>query len=145
MARKNFVTWVISMLEAKKPFGVVTDQIGNPTFVDDLAFAVLNIVERGRQGTYHVSGPKSMSRYEWAKLIAQVFGFNPDLVLPTTTNELGQAAHRPANSTFVTLKFEAEFGMRLCDPEQGMGRMASQIRSGMNHTDLLTHYSSPNN
>ena len=135
--RKNFVTWVLSMLEAKQQFPVVTDQIGNPTFADDLAFGILKIIERRRQGTYHLAGPQAISRYEWAKTVASVFRFDPVLILPTVSAEIGQLAHRPPNSTFITLKFEAEFGMRFADVEQGLRRMAAQIRSGMNHTDLL--------
>jgi dTDP-4-dehydrorhamnose reductase len=138
--RKNFVTWVLSQFEAKKPFHVVTDQIGNPTLADDLAYAILRIVERGRQGLYHVSGPESMSRYEWARQIAGVFRFDAELVQKTVSADIGQAAHRPPDSSFVTLKYEAEFGMRLCTVEQGLQRMAAQIRSGMSHTELLTQF-----
>jgi dTDP-4-dehydrorhamnose reductase len=48
--RQNFVSWVVSMLEKKQPFNVVTDQKGNPTLADDLAFSCLKAAEAKAQG-----------------------------------------------------------------------------------------------
>lgn len=136
--RRNFVSWVLEQCERGTPFKVVDDQIGNPTLADDLAFALLTLVERGCTGVYHVSGPEALSRYAFAQEIARVFGFETNLLAPTTSLEIGQSANRPADSTFITLKFEAVAGRRLSTVRQGLERLRYQIREGAQHTDLLS-------
>lgn len=136
--RKNFVTWVLTQLERQEPFRVVTDQKGNPTMADDLAFAILKLVERGCSGVYHVSGPESLDRFSFARKIAVIFGFDPGMIGPTTSREIGQSANRPPESTFITLKVESECDYRLSGVEQGLERLRQQYKDGAAHTDLLT-------
>lgn len=136
--RPNFVTWVLSQLEKGVPFRVVTDQKGNPTLADDLAYGILKLIERGCSGLYHVSGPESVDRFSFARNIATAFAFDHSLIFPTTSVEIGQSANRPADSTFITLKFEAACNERLSDTMRGLERMHRQIRDGASHTDLLS-------
>lgn len=135
--RQNFVSWVLAQLEKKTPFRVVDDQKGNPTLADDLAFAILKLVERRCTGLYHVSGPESIDRFSFARKIADIFGFDSGLISPTTSEEIGQSANRPPDSTFITLKYEAACNERLSDTERGLERMRQQIRDGASHTELL--------
>ena len=135
--RMNFVAWVLSQLERGQPFRVVTDQKGNPTMADDLAFAILKLVERNCRGVYHVSGPESIDRFSFARKIAVIFEFDPALIGPTTSREIGQFANRPPDSTFITLKVESECDYHLSEVEQGLVRLRQQYKEGSAHTDLL--------
>lgn len=135
--RQNFVLWVLAMLEKKTPFRVVDDQTGNPTLVDDLAYAVLRIAERRARGVYHVAGSEITDRCSFARTIAREYGFDPDLISPVSSLEIGQTANRPMNSGFVTLKFESEFGFRLSDTKAGVARLHQQHVQGARHLDLL--------
>ncbi len=134
--RNNFVTWALQMLEQKKIFSVVDDQTGNPTFADDLSYAILKIAEQSKNGIYHVCGPEALNRMQFAKYIAQVFQFDGEFVHAGKTRDLQQIAVRPHNSTFVTLKFESEFGFRLADVLQGLQRLRDQYKEG---AEFLEH------
>lgn len=136
--RQNFVSWVLAQLEKAVPFRVVDDQKGNPTLADDLAFGILKLIERGAEGIFHVSGPESIDRFSFARKIAEIFGFDPELISPTSSAETGQAANRPPDSTFITLKFEAACNERLSDVARGLERLRQQLRDGASHTDLLS-------
>ena len=118
--RPDFVQWVIKALDAQKPITVVTDQFGNPTYVDDLAMAVIRTIERRKTGLYHVAGADYLSRYEFARRIATFFKTDPDLIKPITTEELGQAATRPLKAGLVTLKAETGMGLRFRGVESGL-------------------------
>ncbi len=135
--RNNFVSWVLSLLEKKADVPAVTDQVGNPTFVDDLAFALALAAERRAGGIFHISGPEALSRYAFALKIAEVFGFDPKLVVPVVSADLGQMAHRPADSSFVTVRFEAAFGYRCSSPLEGLRKMYHQYRHGAQHLENL--------
>lgn len=110
--KKNFALWVLDSLRTGKPIRCVTDQIANPTYVADLARAIITIAELGKSGVYHVSGREEVSRYEFAVRVAGVFGLNPALIAPIRTDELVQRAARPMHTTLVTLKAETEIGYK---------------------------------
>ncbi len=71
--KANFALWLVQNLGEGKPVRVVDDQIGNPTLADDLAYAILKIVEMDRSGLYHVSGPDLISRYDVAIKLSRNF------------------------------------------------------------------------
>ena len=118
--RLDFVRWVIEALDDKREISVVTDQFSNPTYVDDLAESIIKIVERRKTGMYHVAGADYVSRYEFAKRIAEFFMVDQDLIKPVTTEELAQPAKRPLNGGLITLKAESELQMRFRGVDSGL-------------------------
>lgn len=126
--RKNFVLWALEMLSGRKEFSVVTDQIGNPTLADELAFAILKVVKKNAVGLYHVSGFESMSRYDFARRIAEVFNFDAEMISPTTTDKLKQKARRPMNSSFICLKAQTDLGIKMPAVTDSLSRMRQQMK-----------------
>ncbi len=118
--RPDFVQWVIKALDTSRPITVVTDQFSNPTYVDDLAMAIIRVVERKRTGLYHIGGADYLSRYDFARRIATFFKVSTDLIRPITTAELQQAAKRPLKGGLVSLKAQAMLGLRFRGVESGL-------------------------
>jgi dTDP-4-dehydrorhamnose reductase len=108
-ARRNFVLWLLERLASHQPARIVADQVGSPTLADNLAEMVLALATRGAQGIYHTVGASRLSRYEFARLVAEVFGHDPDLVQPISTAELRQPAPRPLEAGLSTARFERAF------------------------------------
>ncbi len=98
--RTNFAYWVVDQLKAGKKIKVVDDQIGNPTFVDDLSEGISRLIEKEEFGLFHVCGNEVCSRYEFALKISQIFNLDSSLIIKATTKDLGQKAPRPMNSSF---------------------------------------------
>ncbi len=126
--KKNFVLWVLEKLSGGQKFSVVTDQVGNPTIADELAFAVLKVVKKGAIGLYHVSGFETMSRFEFARQIAEVFGFDPAVISTTTTDKLNQTAKRPMNSSFICLKAQTDLGIAMPSVRDSLTLMKQQMK-----------------
>ncbi len=126
--KKNFVLWVLEKLSNKEKFSVVTDQIGNPTLADELAIAVLKVVQRDAKGLYNVSGVQSLSRFDFAKAVAEVFGIDPSGMSPTTTDRLNQRARRPTNSSFICLKAQTELGLTVPSVRDSLYFMRQQMK-----------------
>jgi len=98
-ASSNFVTWALGELQEGNELDIVDDQVSTPTYARDLAQACLEVADRELTGVYHAAGPESLSRYEFTVTLAEVCDFDPELVLPISTEELGQEAPRPADSS----------------------------------------------
>ncbi len=98
--RPNFVTWLIGELRQGRRVRIVNDQIGTPSFAPDVAEAIHRLLQNEAYGVYHIASPESLSRYEFALKIADVFDLDKQLIQEITTKQLNQKAPRPVNSSF---------------------------------------------
>ena len=94
-ANPNFFTWVFNRLRNDQSIRVATDQFNNPTLVDDLARAILELTARKFSGTINLGGTEYLSRYNFARKIAEEFEFDANKIVPVTTEDLKQKAPRP--------------------------------------------------
>ncbi len=125
--KPNFALWVLGNLSAGNKISVVIDQYGQPTFVDDLAYGIIKIIDRGRTGLYHMSGADVVSRYDFAVAVAETFRLPKNLIQPITSDELSQLAPRPRYSEFVTQKARMELGIRMSNIHEGLSVLRKQI------------------
>ncbi len=107
-SRPDFVRWVINSIRSKNKIRIVTDQINNPTFIDDLVQAISKVIEFGKQGIYNIGGKEFLSRYDFTLKIADYFDLDKNLITPIETSELNQPAPRPLKSGLIILKAETE-------------------------------------
>jgi dTDP-4-dehydrorhamnose reductase len=111
-SKTGFVRWLVNSLKEGKDVRIVTDQINNPTFVDDLVQAINKVIEYNKTGIYNIGGKEFLSRFEFSEIIADYFGLDKSLIKPITTDELKQPARRPLKSGLITLKAETELGYK---------------------------------
>ncbi|MDQ0214459.1 dTDP-4-dehydrorhamnose reductase [Oikeobacillus pervagus] len=91
---ENFVKTMLEMGKKNKEIRVVNDQIGSPTYVNDLTTTLIQLFGK-KDGIYHVSNSGACTWYLFAKAIFNEAGFNPHLIYPVTTEEYGAIASRP--------------------------------------------------
>ncbi len=108
--RPDFVKWVVNSLREGKQIKIVTDQFGNPTYLDDLVDGIVSIETLEAEGLYNIGGRDFLTRYEFTEEIADFFELDKSLVIPIKTTELKQAARRPLKSGLITAKAERELG-----------------------------------
>jgi dTDP-4-dehydrorhamnose reductase len=110
--RPDFVKWVVNSLRAGNPIRIVTDQINNPTYLEDIADAIKNICDLNKTGLYNIGGAELLNRYEFTERIAEYFNLDLSLVSQILTEELKQPAPRPLNSGLINLKAETELNYK---------------------------------
>jgi len=129
VVKRNFALWVIDSLRAGKSIRCVTDQIANPTYVADLALAMIKVAELDKSGIFHVSGKEAVSRFEFAVRIAEGFGLDPALIEPIRTEQLVQRAARPLHTSLVTLKAETELGFKPMGVTEGIEQLRHELQT----------------
>jgi dTDP-4-dehydrorhamnose reductase len=127
--KANFALWIINNLKAGKQISVVDDQLGNPTFVGDLAWSMIKSFELKRDGVFHVGGGDQLNRYEFALQAAEVFHLDASLIKRIRTSDLMQASPRPMVSGFITLKAETQLGMRFLTAKEGLTLLKHELQS----------------
>ena len=87
-SKSSFLDWVIKSLKDRKEISVVDDQFGNPIWSVDLAKIVFQLIKNEEKGIFNVGTDKIISRYEFAKLIADEWNLDVNLIKPISTNSL---------------------------------------------------------
>ena len=107
---KNFVKTVRRILKEKGGMTVVNDQRGNPTNANDLAHHLLKLAVTEEYGIYHCTGEGECTWYDFAKKIAELSGYDGDIVKPCTSDEFPSPTKRPAYSSLRNLALECTVG-----------------------------------
>ena len=126
-SRPDFVRWVINSLTDKKQIRVVTDQINNPTFVEDIVHAINKIIGMNKYSLYNIGGKDYLNRFEFAQIIADYFKLDKKLITPILTEELNQPAKRPLKSGLITTKAEAELGYKPHSILEALSKIKKQL------------------
>jgi dTDP-4-dehydrorhamnose reductase len=126
--RPNFVLWLVDQLKGGQSARVVVDQIGSPTLAENLAEMVLALALSNARGVYHTAGDTVIGRFDYARLIAEVFELDYRLLIPITTAELAQPAPRPLKAGLLIDKFKHEFpDVRVLSAREGLEVIKSQV------------------
>ncbi|MEJ6740263.1 MAG: dTDP-4-dehydrorhamnose reductase [Actinomycetota bacterium] len=96
----NMVKTILRIAAENDSLSFVDDQRGCPTFADDLAAMIAQLVVERRKGVFHVTNAGPVSWFEFAREVLAASGQDPDRVLPVATADLQpqRPAPRPANS-----------------------------------------------
>jgi dTDP-4-dehydrorhamnose reductase len=81
---RNFPHRIVQLADERGRLQVVTDEVGSPTFVKDLAEAIAQLITTGQYGIYHFVNAGACSRYDFAREILRLTGRSEVPVEPTT-------------------------------------------------------------
>lgn len=113
---QNFVKTMLRLARERETLGVVSDQIGSPTYARDLAQAILQILDSdGPRGTYHFSNAGHTSWHgfachaiDWARPQGDIRVGEVDGI---PTNAYPTPAQRPAWSVMDCSKIRRDYGI----------------------------------
>jgi dTDP-4-dehydrorhamnose reductase len=107
---KNFVKTMLNLFSQKEELGIVADQFGQPTNANDLAEAIMTIIESSHKtfGVFHFSNYPETTWFDFAKKIAEFSKSNIKLN-PLTTEQYPTPAKRPKRSTMCLDKIEKAY------------------------------------
>ena len=94
----NFPFKIVEAARTRPRLEVVSDEIGSPTYTLDLAVGLLDLIQAGASGLYHLAGSGSCSRYELARETLLLVGLGDVEVDPVTSDVFPMKAARPLNS-----------------------------------------------
>ncbi|WP_442855460.1 dTDP-4-dehydrorhamnose reductase [Clostridium sp. Marseille-P2415] len=98
----GYVSRILKQLEEGKTIYAAEDQTAVPTGASELAAKVIGLMESAPDGIYHVTGQGSCTRYEFAKEIVRLSGYQTEVV-PVPAREDKLTAMRPSYSVLENL------------------------------------------
>jgi dTDP-4-dehydrorhamnose reductase len=118
--RDNLLTVVKNKLEKGESYSVFNDQIRTPTYVEDLAEAIITIVGKKAIGVFHISGEEVLTPYEMAITTAERFELNKTLIKKATAADMSQPAKRPLKTGFTIDKAKKELNFKPIPFSEGL-------------------------
>lgn len=91
----NFVHAVLRAARDGRPLRVVTNEISSPTYADDLAAAIAQLIENGRYGIYHLVNEGQVSRFGFARQALDLAGYDGIPIEPISLAEFPRASRPP--------------------------------------------------
>ena len=96
---KDFVAVMRRLAAGDGPVDVVDDQTGSPTYVADLAVALLQVADDRVPGPIlHAANEGAVSRFGQARAVFEECGADPERVRPVSTDQYPRPAPRPTYS-----------------------------------------------
>ena len=103
-SRRSLVEFFINNFKAGKEMKGFTDVFFCPLMVLDLADLLEKMVNHNLCGLYHVISSECLSKYDFGIRVARSFGFDENLIKPSSVNEGGLLAKRAPKFNFVFRK-----------------------------------------
>jgi dTDP-4-dehydrorhamnose reductase len=114
------VDYVRNALAEGRCVKMPSDEYVNPTYVGLLSRQISRIIESDAFGILHCAGGEGVSRYTFAKTIAEFYGMNSDNVIPVNHSDL----LRPVNVTLDVEATERVLGFKF----GGIAQMLEKMR-----------------
>jgi dTDP-4-dehydrorhamnose reductase len=120
----NFIHAILNAADAGRDLRVVVDEIGNPTYTNDLADAIAQLIETGRCGIYHLTNSGAASRYAFARYVLDQSGHR-DTPIERISRYQWPRPSTPPPYTALTNIAAASLGVRLRPWQQAVDAFLS--------------------
>ncbi|KKP37152.1 MAG: dTDP-4-dehydrorhamnose reductase, dTDP-4-dehydrorhamnose reductase [Candidatus Peregrinibacteria bacterium GW2011_GWF2_33_10] len=115
---KNYVAQVLKKLKNNETVKAVDDQFGNPTLTRNLVKNMETLLEKNISGLYHLCGTATIDRFTYTQKIANIFGFDKNLVLKAKSSDFPSTAKRPRHGGLNTSKIQKNSGIKLLNVKE---------------------------
>lgn len=92
---RNFIHAILRRARETGAVRVVTNEIGNPTYVADLAGGIARLITTGQYGTYHFVNEGSCSRWAFANEILRLAGLGEVTNTPILSSAFTRSSNPP--------------------------------------------------
>jgi dTDP-4-dehydrorhamnose reductase len=118
--KTSLAEWILSLLQNGSTVPGFRDVVFSPVLVNHLATWILELIATRQRGIFHAASSDYISKYGFARQLAEVFGFDPALVLESSLAESSLTTERPRNTWLRAEKLSAALGRPLPSIREGV-------------------------
>jgi dTDP-4-dehydrorhamnose reductase len=121
---------MMRLMKEKQSIGVVSDQLGSPTYAADLAKAIMHIISSNKwePGIYNFSNEGIISWFDFALEIKQSIK-SSCIVNPLLTEQFPTPAKRPKYSVLDKAKIQQTFSIQLKDWKESLKECIQKLNT----------------
>jgi dTDP-4-dehydrorhamnose reductase len=127
---KNFVKTMIDLMKKNNSVKVVNDQIGSPTYANDLAKVIIDIImnNKNKSGLFHYSNEGEISWFEFARSIREFYNLDCEII-GVSSKEFKTLAKRPQYSLLNKSKIKTTFNLEIPNYKQSLKNCIEIIKN----------------
>lgn len=137
---KNFMTTMLKLGAEREELSIIDDQIGAPTYADDIAIATVDAIKNAEKmdkfpsGVYNLCNKGEVSWYEYAQAIFKLaekydIPLKIKSVTPIPSEKYKTAAKRPLNSRLNCSKAEEVLRITMPDWQTSLEKAIGSIKN----------------
>ena len=126
--KKSFPLWIKESLESKKEIPIFLDQYTSPTFVPNLSKMLIEVTTKKITGIIHLAGATRISRFDFAKMIAEKLNLDETLLQPKKIEQANLIAKRPQDSSLDVSKAKKMLDNKPQEIEHSLELFINQIK-----------------
>jgi len=126
--RVRFLNFVVNNLKKGEEVLAYNDIFQSPILIDEIVESILKVAISDMTGIFHVSGSSCVNKFDFAKIIAEHFGFDENLVKPISVKNAHTKGLKPGKLCLDNTKAKKTFNINFSTIEEGV-RMISNKSS----------------
>ena len=126
---KTILDETANLLNQNKEVLAASDQYFNPTFIEDLIKAIIDIQERDLKGYINVCASEIWSRFEMHTQLAQFMGKDKNLIKKIKLYDIPVMKGRPLNTSMVCKRLNQETQSKFISLKEAMKKVADNYKS----------------
>ena len=130
-SKQSLAEWFYSNLAAGESCSGFTDIYFSPVYAPELASIFFKMLENTPAGIYHIPGDECLSKYEFGRRVAQTFGFDPELIKTTQSDQIDWKAVRPKRTCLNGSKVIQALDISLPSLGEGLARFQRDHKNGL--------------
>jgi dTDP-4-dehydrorhamnose reductase len=128
----NFLMYLYQTLAEGKSFKAPSFLRGNPTYVRDLAKAILELIDKKKYGLFHIVGSGYINRYDWAIKFCQLAGLDREKIIEVK-NPPEDIVPRPFESNLNTGKVRKILETKLHGIDEGLQLLLEEMKRDLSY------------
>jgi len=128
--KRSLAEWFFNNLSENNRIMGFTDVYFCPLLATDLAKIMLQMLENGLHGLYHVVSSECTSKYDFGVRLARLFDFDYKLIKPTSISQSGLVAARAPKLCLISDKLTRDLGESPPDLKTGLEGFHAQYLAG---------------
>jgi dTDP-4-dehydrorhamnose reductase len=122
----SIMEWILGLARDGKDVPGFTDSYFSPINVFDLAEALDSAIAVDAIGVLHFGSRNTVSKYEFARMVLEIFNYDVGLLRPITVDDARLSANRPRDTSLNVSKLERIQQQPAPTVADGLKRFASQ-------------------
>ncbi len=125
--KTSFTEHLIRELDAGRKVNCFTDNYCTQIYVMNLAEVLFECMQKRPSGIYNIVEDEKFSRFEYARLVADVFGLDDTLIIPGSMADVEFLAPRPTDTSLSNRKIRELIETPVLPAADGLARMKADL------------------
>jgi dTDP-4-dehydrorhamnose reductase len=129
--RRSFSDFIIESLRGDKELTLFKDVFYTPILIEEVAFAVHELVDGHAQGIFNVASDDRISKYEFGLMLAEEFGLETSNIYGGLLANHNSEVKRPLDMSLSNKKICNLLGRKLGGVKEQIAKLHQQERNGL--------------